>query len=102
MLVNFVTNTLALLVYFAIPLVANHMRSLGAQIADGHSLCSSILLLILINSLRSLSFEKVSLTSLVEFGTNTLASLVYFAIPALYNNMRYLVPQTADSNGRGN
>ena len=33
--IDFFTNTLALLIYFSIPVVANHMKSLGAHTADG-------------------------------------------------------------------
>ena len=86
--------------YFAIPFVANHTRSLGAQTADGHSLHSSILLQILINSLLSLIFKNIRFASLVEFGTNTLASLMYFSIKVVANHMRYLGAQAADSNGQ--
>ena len=95
--------------YFSIPVIVNYMRYLGpqteegrGQAADGHLLCFSILLLILINSLRSLIFENIGLASLIDFGTNTLASLVYFSIPVVANNMRSLGPYLADSNRRGN
>ena len=56
LLVEFGTNTLALLVYFFVLVVANHMRFLGAQTADG----------------------KQSRTLLVYFITNTyqLASII--------------------------
>ena len=54
--------------------------------------------LILINTFRSLSFEKIRLALLIEFGTNTLASLTYFAIPVVANHMRSFGAQTADGN----
>ena len=92
--VEFGTNTLASLVYFAIPVVANHMRSLGTQVyfsTNTYQLASLV-------EFR----KKIGLASLVEFGTNILASLVYFAIPVVANPMRYLGAQLEDSNGRGN
>ena len=67
-----------------------------------HLLCSSILVLILINLLCLLSFGNIGLALLVEFGTNTLASLIYFPIPVVANHMRYLGAQTANCNRQGN
>ena len=46
LLVEFGTNTLDLPVNFAIPVVANHMRSLGAQKADDRRSLASLVYLI--------------------------------------------------------
>ena len=40
--------------------------------------------------------KKTRVASLVDFGTNTLVSLVYFSNPVIANNMRSLGVQTAD------
>ena len=48
------------------------------------------------------ALKKIGLALLVEFSTNTLASLVYFAITVVANNMRSLGLQTTDVNGREN
>ena len=43
-----------------------------------------------------MSFEKSGLDSLVKFGTNTQASLVYFSIPVVAKHMGSLGAQTVD------
>ena len=58
--------------------------------------CLPLLEIILINLLRMLSFKKIGLTFLVEFGKNTLASLVYSDILVVANNMRSLGAQAED------
>ena len=119
LLVEFGTNTPASLMYFAIPVVANHMRSLGTQTGDGrrhiisdeailhllsfvqiHSICLSILVLILINSLRSLSFEInwAHVARRVCYKYTRFSHI--FSIPVVANHMSYLGAQTTDGNGR--
>ena len=83
--VDFGTNTLTLIMYIAIPGVANHMRSLGAHVyfsTNTYQLASLV------------EFRKnwARLASLVEFGTNTTSLLVYFPILVLANHMRSLGP----------
>ena len=58
--------------------------------------CLPLLVLILIKSIHSLSFEKIGLSSLVDFGTNTRAKRVCFFIPVVANRMRSLGLQTVD------
>ena len=74
---------------FAIPVVANHMRSLGAYVYFS-------------TNTYILVSKKIGLALLVEFGANTLASFVFFAIPIVANHMRSLGAQSVDRNGRVN
>ena len=94
------------------------MRSLGAQTADGRwqtadvrrhmadgKLWLASLVYFMTNTYQLASLvelKKTRVTLLVEFGTNTLVSLVYFAILVVANHMRSLGAHSADSNEQEN